>query len=123
MIVSVLGGYIKMIDKKQLGKQLKELRKKRGWRQDEVADKVGLSRPAISNIESGNRALTLTTLKKFCELYQIDITYFGLETKNFDENVDLIARLDKIFSSNDIPKETKDDLYTDIMRIYLRNKK
>lgn len=112
-----------MIDKKQLGKQLKELRKKRGWRQDEVADKVGLSRPAISNIESGNRALTLTTLKKFCELYQIDITYFGLETKNFDENVDLIARLDKIFSSNDIPKETKDDLYTDIMRIYLRNKK
>lgn len=123
MIVSVLGGYVKMIDKKQLGKQLKELRKKRGWRQDEVADKVGLSRPAISNIESGNRALTLTTLKKFCELYQIDITYFGLETKNFDENVDLIARLDKIFSSNDIPKETKDDLYTDIMRIYLRNKK
>jgi transcriptional regulator with XRE-family HTH domain len=110
-----------MLDKVKIGKQLKELRVSRGWRQLEVADKVGLSRSAISNIEAGKRALTLSTLQRFCEVYKIDISYFGIETKNFDENLDLITRLEKIFKSNDIPKEKKEEIYRDIMRIYLDN--
>lgn len=108
-----------MIDKKTIGKQLKELRKSRGWRQLEVAEKVGLSRSAISNIEGGTRALTLATLKRFCEIYNIDISYFGISTNNFDENVDLIARLEKIFKSDSIPADKKDELYREIMKIYL----
>ena len=112
-----------MIDKTKIGKQLKELRKARGWRQLEVADKVGLSRSAISNIEAGKRALTLTTLKRFCELYNIDISYFGIETENFNENVDLIARLEKVFTSEEIAENVKDELYRDIMAIYLKSKK
>ena len=111
------------MDKIKIGKQLKELRKSRGWRQLEVADKVGLSRSAISNIESGKRSLTLTTLQRFCELYNIDISYFDIETKNFDENVDLITRLEKVFTSEFVDDKLKDDLYRDIMRIYLKGKK
>ena len=60
-----------MLDKKKIGIQLKELRLSRGWRQSEVADKTGLSRPSISNIEAGKRALTLTTLQKFCMLCRV----------------------------------------------------
>lgn len=111
------------MDKIKIGKQLKELRRSRGWRQMEVAEKVGLSRSAISNIESGKRSLTLTTLQRFCELYNIDISYFGIETKNFDENVDLIARLEKVFTSDRINESKKDELYRDIMEIYLKSKK
>lgn len=110
-----------MLDKSQIGKELKELRKARGWRQVEVADKIGLSRSAISNIEAGHRSLTLVTLKKFCELYGIDISYFGIETDNFDEAVDLTMRLEKIFKS-DLDEEKKDELYRDIMKIYLESK-
>ena len=112
-----------MIDKNKIGNQLKELRKSRGWRQLEVADKVGLSRSAISNIEAGERALTLTTLNRFCEVYNIDISYFGIETNNFNESVDLVTRLEKVFKSNDISEDKKDELYRDIMRIYLESKK
>lgn len=83
------------MNKIKIGKQLKELRRARGWRQLEVADRVGLSRSAISNIESGKRSLTLVTLQRFCELYNIDISYFGIETESFEESVDLIARLEK----------------------------
>lgn len=111
------------MNKIQIGKQLRELRRSRGWRQLEVAKKVGLSRSAISNIESGKRSLTLVTLQRFCELYNIDISYFGIETKNFEENVDLIARLEKVFLSGEIAEETKDELYRDIMAIYLKSKK
>lgn len=111
-----------MLDKERIGTQLKELRLSRGWRQSEVAEKVGLSRPAISNIEAGKRALTLSTLKKFCEVYKIDISFFGIETNNFDEALDLTTRIETIFNS-DIPENKKDELYRIIMEIYLKSKK
>lgn len=56
-----------MINNKSIGRKLKELRNSRNLRQSELAELVGLSRPAISNIESGKRSLTLSTLKRFCE--------------------------------------------------------
>lgn len=111
-----------MLDKNKIGKQLKELRISRGWRQSEVAEKVGLSRPAVSNIEAGKRALTLSTLKKFCEIYKIDISYFEIETNSFDEALDLTTRIETIFKS-DISEDKKDELYREIMRIYLECKK
>lgn len=109
------------MDRKKIGEQLKNLRKSRGWRQYEIAEKVGLSRSAVSNIESGNRALTLNTLKRFCEVYQIDISYFGIETENFNDTFDLTVRLEKIFNS-DLEEDKKDELYRDIMKIYLESK-
>ncbi len=111
-----------MLDKKKIGSQLKELRLSRGWRQSEVADRVNLSRPAISNLEAGKRALTLTTLQRFCELYQIDISYFGIETSNFDESLDLTSRIEAIFNSSDISEEKKDELHRNIMEIYINSK-
>lgn len=112
-----------MINKKNIGKQLKELRLARGLRQAEVADKVGLSRATISNVEVGNRGLSLESLQKFCELYQVDISYFGIEVKSYDEAVDLTARLQRIFESDIVDIETKDELYTHIMELYLNSKK
>lgn len=111
-----------MIDSYNVGKQLKELRVARGWKQYQVADKVELSRASISNIEAGRRSLTLATLKRFAEIYQIDISYFGIDTVNYDEAVDLTTRLEKIFNS-DISDEKKTELFNDIMSIYLGSKK
>lgn len=111
-----------MINNKQIGHKLKELRISRGWRQSEVADKVGLSRPAISNIESGKRALTLSTLKRFCEVYNIDISYFGIETNTYNETIDLTARIEALFNSNELTEQEKDELYRSIMKLYLDSK-
>lgn len=107
-----------MINHKQIGRQIRELRIRRGWKQYELADKVGMSRPAICNIEAGKRSLTLNTLKRFCEVFAIDISYFGIETDNLDESIDIISRLDAIFNS-DLPSEKKEELYRKIMKIYL----
>lgn len=110
-----------MINKQSIGKQLKELRLSRGWRQSDLSEKVGLSRPAICNIEAGKRALTLVTLQRFCEVYSIDISYFGIETDNFNEALDLTTRIEKVFKS-DIDEKKKDELYRHIMKIYLESK-
>ena len=107
-----------MINHKQIDRQIRELRIRRGWKQYELADKVGMSRPAICNIEAGKRSLTLNTLKRFCEVFAIDISYFGIETDNLDESIDIISRLDAIFNS-DLPTEKKEELYRKIMKIYL----
>lgn len=107
-----------MINHKRIGRQIRELRISRGWKQYELADKVGLSRPAICNIEAGKRSLTLNTLKRFCEAFEIDISYFGIETNNFDDAVDIISRIDAIFNS-ELPTEKKEELYRKIMKIYL----
>lgn len=111
-----------MINNKQIGHKLKDLRVSRGWRQSEVADKVGLSRPAISNIESGKRALTLSTLKRFCEVYNIDISYFGIETNTYKETIDLTTRIEALFNSDLLTENEKDELYRSIMKLYLDSK-
>lgn len=36
-----------------MGEKIKELREKRGWTQEQLAEKAGLSRVAISLIETG----------------------------------------------------------------------
>ncbi len=112
-----------MINTKHIGKKLRDLRVSRGWKQKDVADKVGLSRPAMSNIESGKRSVTLSTLKRFCEVFNVDISYFGIETQNFDEALDLTSRIEAIFNADDLPDEKKDELYRTIMEIYLKSKK
>lgn len=111
-----------MIDSYNIGKQIKELRMSRGWKQYQLADKVGMSRTAISNIEAGRRSLTINSLHKFAEVFQISVATFGINVENFNEAVDLTTRLEKIFSSDDIPAEKKDELYRDIMKIYLDSK-
>lgn len=112
-----------MINSKNIGRQIRDLRLARGWRQNELAEKVGLARSTMSNIESGKRSLTLKTLKTFCEVFNVDISYFGIETDNFDEMLDLTSRIAAIFNADDLPDEKKDELYRDIMQLYLDSKK
>lgn len=106
-----------MINNKSIGRKLKELRNSRDLKQSELAELVGLSRPAISNIESGKRSLTLATLKRFCEVYGIDISYFGIDTSSYDETTDLTLRIESLF--HDLPEHEKDELYLKIMKLYL----
>lgn len=52
-----------------LYKKIQDLRQKAGITQEELADKVGLSRGAITSIEQGKRKVTVEELLKFCEAF------------------------------------------------------
>lgn len=51
---------------------LKEWRQHRGWTQDELADKTGLSKPFISQLERGRRQYTPETLELLADALNCD---------------------------------------------------
>lgn len=57
-------------DRRTLGARLRAAREYLGLSQDEVARAIGLARPAVSLIESGQRKVDALELKKLAELYQ-----------------------------------------------------
>lgn len=105
-----------MIDKKKIGAQLLDLRKSRGWTQEYVADRVGVNRSTVSNIERGTRSLTLETLRKFCDLFSVEVSYFSIEA-DADEVVDVLERLRTLFG--EVSDSEREMMLREIMRYYL----
>lgn len=106
------------MEENKIGTKLKDIRLARSLKQYEVAEALGLSRAAISNIENGRRSLTLHTLKRFADFYQIDINYFEIDSQK-DEVIDLLERTRKIFENENVPQTEKEELYLQVMKLYI----
>lgn len=50
---------------------LKDLRTKKGWGQQEAADKLGIAQGHLSLLESGNREPKKSLVKIICRVYKI----------------------------------------------------
>lgn len=75
----------------ELHDRLHELRKKNGYTQAELAEKLGVSRQSISNWELGTIAPSTSRLKKISELYSVPLETLlrddvSGEQKKDDEN-------------------------------------
>jgi transcriptional regulator with XRE-family HTH domain len=46
-----------------------------GLTQQQIADKVGVREASVSDYKTGKTAITVKTLKKWCEILEIDIKY------------------------------------------------
>lgn len=57
-------------DWRALGERLRESREYLGLSQQEVADLLGLSRPAITHIEAGKRKVSTLELRELARLYR-----------------------------------------------------
>lgn len=58
----------------QLGATVRNLRVERGWTQDILADRSGLHRAHIGEIERGETNVTLQTLKTLADTFHVRIT-------------------------------------------------
>lgn len=103
--------------KSSVAHQLKTLRKGKKLTQEQVAEKLGISRSSIANYEIGRRSPNLNELKRFAKFYGVSLDYFGVASS--DEVFELISRAKKIFNNEDIPAEAKEDVYRELMRLYL----
>lgn len=56
--------------------RLKDSREYLGLSQDDVAITLGISRPAVTNIESGNRKVEAVELDQLAKLYGRSVNYF-----------------------------------------------
>lgn len=109
------------MDNSELGKRIKELRKSRNLKQDDLALKLNISRGQISNLENGRRSLNLRQLETLCSLFNVDMSYFGIEP-DVKETVQLLERAKLIFESDKVPVNEKEELYSQLMKIYLKSK-
>ena len=79
------------MDPVELGRRLRIAREARGLSQQAAADAIGVPRTAITQMESGNRAVSTLELTKLAELYRRPVTYFLEEAAPAEEEDVLVA--------------------------------
>lgn len=112
----------KSFDTKEVGMKIKQLRKARSLKQDDLSEILGgLSRPQISNIETGRRNINLHQIKALADFFGVSIETLGLKTDEV-ETTDLLERAKLIFENENVPMEDKQELYEEVMKLYLSAK-
>ncbi len=89
-----------MDNKKKLGLKIKELRKRKGLTQEELAELIQMEQNSISVMESGRNFPTLGTLEKIAAVLDVNLPDFF----NYDyiEDIDVIkASTEDIISKMD----------------------
>lgn len=51
--------------------RLKQLRAKRGWTQEQLAEKAGINRGYLARLETGRHDPTITTLEKLAKALKV----------------------------------------------------
>ena len=59
--------------RRQVGRNLKRIRKERGWSQEELAFESGLHRTYISGIERGARNPTIVIMARLAETLRVPV--------------------------------------------------
>lgn len=91
-------------DRAVLGARLKDAREYRGFSQEDVAKYLGVSRSAISLLESGVRRIDILELKKLATLYECSIEEFTGEQpaqQAEPDSIKMVARAAAALSPED----------------------
>lgn len=109
----------KSFDTKEVGNKIRQLRKARSMRQDELGEVLGnLSRSQVSNLETGRRNFNIHQIKLLADYFGVTLDTLGLKTEEIEVN-DLLARAKSIFENEDVPFEDKQELSEEIMKMYI----
>ncbi len=61
---------------KKLGKKIAELRKEKGWTQEEFAEVLGIHRTAMARIEVGGTNMSITMFKNISDKLDLNLSQF-----------------------------------------------
>jgi transcriptional regulator with XRE-family HTH domain len=76
-----------------IGKKIKSLRQQKGWSQSEMAEKLSISIPAFSKIETDITDLNISRLKQISEVFNVHIV--ELLSDNKVPNAEYVDELKK----------------------------
>lgn len=88
--------------------------------QQELADALEIKRATVSNYEIGRRSPHLSELRRIAEYFGVGLDYFGMVQT--DDVLDLLARAKNVFDNENIPVDKKEEVYKELMRLYLNLK-
>jgi transcriptional regulator with XRE-family HTH domain len=91
-------------DREKIAARLKEARIMSGLSQAQAADQLGLKRPAISEIEAGNRRVTAEEIIQFSKLYSVDTSWLLLQENEGDQSSEYK------FAARELEKLSKEDI-------------
>ena len=116
------------VNTREIGERVKQLRKARGITQDELGAVLGdkvtgkpLSRGQVSNLETGKRNFNIHQIKIIADYFGVSLDTLGLKSDEIVA-VDLLERAKIIFENDDVQMDEKQDLYENIMKLYLAAK-
>lgn len=86
------------------GKRIKKFRKEKGWTQELLAEKTGVTREYLGKIEKGDRGASIDLLIEFCKCFNSSLDYLVLgkvdntQIENKKKEVqEIIERLENLF--------------------------
>ncbi|WP_413667322.1 helix-turn-helix domain-containing protein [Mucilaginibacter sp. Mucisp86] len=76
---------VKKKTNKSVGKNIRTLRHQHGWSQEDVANRLGISIPAFSKIETGVTDINLSRLEQIANIFDINVVnILALDTEEVD---------------------------------------
>lgn len=73
---SIIGRTMNDISEKTIGENIRNIRKQAGITLDALADKVGITKSALSKIETGKTSTPVTTLLRIARALSVEVTNF-----------------------------------------------
>ena len=80
----------KQNDRIQIAERLRSAREAAGLTQGQVAQKLGLHRPTVSEIEAGRRRVSAEELAALANLYEVEIGWVGGQDRRTEGKSDKI---------------------------------
>ncbi|WP_286844589.1 MULTISPECIES: helix-turn-helix domain-containing protein [Sphingobacterium] len=90
----------------KVGKKIRLLRHQKGWSQQDVAKKLGISIPAFSKMETGITDLNLSRLIQIAKLFN----FTAVQLLSFSETDDVNDNVDRITSIQQKLKEREEEI-------------
>jgi transcriptional regulator with XRE-family HTH domain len=88
-------------DRKRLAARLREAREAAGLSQEDVAQTLGLPRPAISQIENGHRRVEALELARLAKLYGRPLSAFAYDEPAGAKRIEALNRTAAALSEKD----------------------
>lgn len=89
--------------RRQLAQRLREARDYVGLSQEDVANVLGISRPAVTNIESGTRKVEAVELEKLSSLYGRSVQFLlNGDAQNDESRIAFLARATNGLTERDL---------------------
>ncbi|MCK4745283.1 DUF4065 domain-containing protein [Candidatus Parcubacteria bacterium] len=95
-----------MISQKKLSQKIKKLRNEFSFSQEEFAQKIGLSRVAVSQLEIGRRGLSTLELVKISEVFGVSVDFLLLDNENKENSYSARTESKKFTINKDKLKNT-----------------
>lgn len=80
-----------MFDNIEIGKRIETYRKRKGWTQQNLADRVHMPRTSITQIEQGKRNVTVPELFRFSKELEFPISEFFASPSSGSEEVEFVV--------------------------------